>query len=531
MSESLITSSPAHRPAEAPPRNGPAAGHHDVVATAAPLRRRLLGLFSVCLAALLLPMSFSGGAVATPAIGAALHGSALEMRWITSAFMLAFGGCLMAAGACADAYGRKRIFISGIALLLLSSLALALAPTTLVVDLLRAVQGLAAAATLAGGAASLAQDFGGHARARAYSMLGTTFGIGLAFGPLLAGVLIARFGWPGVFVATAIVAVVALAIAARCVRESRDPAATGLDWPGTLTFTGALGLFTFGVIQAPALGWADPQVIGVLAGSVVLAGAFVAVERRVAHPMLDLSLLRYVRFIGVQVLPIATCYGFIVLLVLLPLRFIGILGDNELTAGLRMLAISLPMLIVPGVATQLSRRIPAGRLCSAGLLISAGGLLWLARCDFTPGSAIVSTATWPMLVIGIGAALPWGLMDGLSVSVVPTERAGMATGIFNTTRVAGEGVALAITGAALIALIGAHLPAMQGQRDAVNLLVAGDLHGAATLLPGIGEAALRTAYDRAFATLLDGLAVVTALCAVIVHLCLRGNPKAPASQS
>lgn len=501
----------------------------------ASLRRRLLGLFSVCLAAVLLPMSFSGGAVATPAIGAALHGSALEMRWITSAFMLAFGGCLMAAGACADAFGRKRIFLLGVGCLLLTSLALAMSRTALGVDWLRALQGVAAAATLAGGGASLAQDFDGHARARAYGLLGTTFGAGLAFGPLLAGALIARFGWQGVFIATAVVAALALGVGTCGVRESRDASAAGLDWPGTLSFTGALSCFTYGVIQAPALGTTAPEVIAALALAVTLAFAFVVIERRVAHPMLDLSLFRYVRFIGVQMLPIATCCCYIVLLVLLPLRFIGVHGDSEVMAGLRMMALSLPMLVIPFIATQLARRMPAGVLCSTGLVLAAAGLVWLARTTGSPEAGVLSPSLWPMLLIGAGSAIPWGLMDGLSVSVVPTDRAGMAMGIFNTTRVASEGVALAIVGAVLIAMIGTQLPDLHGTvtsdvaRAAINRLVAGDLHGAATSVPAWGEAALRSAYERAFATLLDGLAIVTLLCAAVVLTCLNGKPRTHAA--
>ncbi|VVE64434.1 MFS transporter [Pandoraea anapnoica] len=502
----------------------------------ASLRRRLLGLFSVCIAALLLPMSFSGGAVATPAIGAALHGSALEMRWITSAFMLAFGGCLMAAGACADAFGRKRVFLLGVAALLLTSLGLVLARSALAVDWLRALQGVAAAATLAGGGASLAQDFDGHARARAYGLLGTTFGVGLAFGPLLAGALIARFGWQGVFGATAAVSALALVIGAQCVRESRDPAATGLDWPGTLTFTSALACFTYGVIQAPALGAAAPEVIGTLVLALLLAIAFVIVERRVAHPMLDLTLFRYVRFIGVQMLPIATCLCYIVLLVLLPLRFIGVHGDSEIVAGLKMMALSLPMLVVPFIATQLARRMPAGVLCSAGLVIAAAGLGWLARCIGAPETGVLSPSLWPMLVIGTGSAIPWGLMDGLSVSVVPTERAGMAMGIFNTTRVASEGLALALVGGVLIALIGSHLPDVHGEvapniaRETVNRIVAGDLHGAAANVPVWSEAVLRDSYEQAFSTLLDRLAMATMLCAIMVFFCLGETRKRIAVQ-
>ena len=163
-------------------------------------------LFAVCLAAVLLPMSFSGGAVATPAIGRDLGGSPVALNWITNAFMLTFGAFQMAAGALADEFGRKRLFTIGVGLFAAISLALSFAPSVLALDLLRAAQGLAAAATLAGGASSLAQEFEGHARTRAFSILGTTFGTGLAFGPLLAGFLTETFGWRSMFVSTALVA-------------------------------------------------------------------------------------------------------------------------------------------------------------------------------------------------------------------------------------------------------------------------------------------------------------------------------------
>jgi len=161
--------------------------------------RRLVVLAAVCMAALALPLAFSGGAVATPAIGRDLGGGPAAANWITNAFMLAFGSLLMAAGTLADRYGRRRLFAYGVAGFTLSSLVLGFAPSILVVDLLRAAQGIAAAAALAGGTAALAQEFDGHARTRAFSALGTTFGIGLAFGPVLAGWLIAQFGWRAIF--------------------------------------------------------------------------------------------------------------------------------------------------------------------------------------------------------------------------------------------------------------------------------------------------------------------------------------------
>ena len=341
-------------------------------------KTRLVVLGAVCLAALAMPLAFSGGAVATTAIGRDLGGSPVTMNWITNAFMLAFGSLLMAAGTLADRFGRKRLFSCGVAGFTLSSLALGFAPSIVAVDVLRAAQGIAAAATLAGGTAALAQEFDGHARTRALSALGGTFGIGLAFGPVLAGWLITEFGWRAVFVTGAIAGTLSLTFGVPRMHESRDPHARSLDWAGTVMFTAALTSFTYGVIEAPSLGWTSAAVIGLIAASAVFAAAFVAVEMRVARPMLDLSLFRYPRFVGVQVLPIATCFSYVVLLIVLPLRFIGIDGYDEIHAGWMMLALSLPMLVVPFVAATLTRWMSAGAISGIGLLIAAAGLHALA---------------------------------------------------------------------------------------------------------------------------------------------------------
>jgi MFS family permease len=486
-------------------------------------------LVSVCLAALVLPLSFSGGAVATPAIGRYLGGDPLALNWITNAFMLSFGSLLMAAGALADQYGRKRLFIIGVASFVIISTALSFAPTVLALDLLRAAQGVAAAAALAGGSAALAQEFEGRARTRAFSALGATFGVGLAFGPILAGVLVGNFGWRLNFVSSAVIGALALLFGAPRMSESRDPNAAGLDWRGTIAFTGALSLFTFGMIEAPTSGWSSPLVVALLLAAAALLGAFIVVETSIARPMLDLSLFRYPRFIGVQLLPVATCYCYVVLLVLLPLRFIGVEDYGEVDAGFLMMALSAPMLGAPFLAAGLTRRISAGAVSGVGLMIAAAGLLWLSRIAFARASY---AAVPPMLLIGFGAGLPWGLMDGLAVSVVPKERAGVATGIFSTTRVAGEGIALAIVVAILASFTQSSLRGVLKDSDpgilartveAGQRLAGGDLDHAWLILPELDRSLLVGAYDAAFRDLLYVLTAVTLLSALAVFGLLGGE--------
>lgn len=416
--------------------------------------------------------------------------------------------------------GRVGIFV-------IFSAALSFAPSLFVLDLLRAGQGVGAAAALAGGSAAMAQEFEGRARIRAFSMLGTTFGIGLAFGPIVAGVIIAQFGWRSIFLTSTVIGAIAWILGVARLRETRDPGAAGLDWPGAISFTTMLSLFTFAVVQGPELGWDSPLAIGLLLASAAALAVFIIVEMRVARPMLDISLFRFPRFVGVQFLPIATCYSYVVLLILLPLRFIGVDGLSEIEAGWLMLALSAPMIVVPSIAAASTNWFSAGTISAVGLLIAAGGVLWLGQIPHgAPFSAIA-----PMLIIGLGAGLPWGLMDGLSVSVVPKDRAGMASGIFNTTKVAGEGVALAIVSAALAGLSTLSLRSSMASGgssghqllEVGQRLANGDVAQAKVALPAVEQISLIQSYFSGFRSLSYVLAGITALSAVIVFLFLSSE--------
>lgn len=480
-------------------------------------------LAGVCLASAAMPMTFTGPALALRDIAQSLGGSPVALAWVTNAFMLGFGSFLMVAGALADLHGRRKVFLSGLAGFALASLALISAPSLFLFDLLRGAQGVASAAVFAGGAAALAQEFEGHQRLRAFSLLGTSFGAGLTLGPLAAGWLTAHVGWRAIFALVVACALLAWLLAAAALRESRDPDAGLLDWRGALAFTLALTLFTCGVLQAPEWGWRSPAAIGMLSGAVWLLTCFVRIERRVAQPMLDLTLFRYARFVGVQLLAAAPAYGYVVLLVLLPVRFVGIEGLSTAQAGLWMMALSAPLLLLPFVAGQLARRIPPATLCGAGLLLTAVGLVWLGAAGRGEG------LLWPMLVIGVGMSMPWGLMDGLAVSVVPKARAGMAMGIFSTTRVAGEGLALAVVGAGLSALTASRLALGGAVSPAVATsiaqhLVSGDLDGALARWPALSKTVVVGAYQHAFTTLTLILAGITAATALVVFVFLgRGT--------
>ncbi|MDQ1184397.1 MFS transporter [Agrobacterium larrymoorei] len=480
-----------------------------------------LALLAVCLAAAAMPLTFTGTAVALPSIAQALHASPVATAWATNAFMLTFGSTLMAAGALADSLGRRRVFLFGAASFALFSLALAIVPDILLFDLLRGGQGLAAAAAYAGGAAALAQEFDGAHRMRAFSVLGTSFGVGLSLGPVVSGAMIESFGWRSIFLAVVLLTTLSFLIGSLVLKESRDPAARGLDWRGALGFTTMLALFTYGMLLVPERGWSDGLVIGLLVAAALCLVLFIHIERTVARPMLDLSLFRYRRFVGVQLLAAAPAYGFVVLLVLLPLRFVGVEEMGAVAGGGLMIALSAPLLVLPIVAGWLTRWLRPATLCGTGLVVTACGLGWLSTLPSgTPAALLVL----PMMMIGTGISLPWGLMDGLAVDVVPKERAGMAMGIFSTVRVAGEGVALAVIGAILSVLIAGCLSAAGLQGSAQNAgqnLAIGNLAGALSALPGSTVSQLQSLYSQAFSSVLILLSVITTITAIVVFLSLN----------
>lgn len=481
----------------------------------------LLQVLAACLSGLLIPLCFTGPAVVLPALSAELGGSASTLNWVLNAYILSYGSAMMVAGSLTDVLGRRRVWLAGLLVFCGATVAIAAAPSVLMIAVLRFVQGLGGAAAFAAAMSSLAPLFQGVARNRIMSLLGTTFGLGLAFGPLAAGAMLEWAHWPAVFYATAVLGLLGLLLVAASVPADQPQASGRLDWPGALGFSAALGLLTFAMLQAPEHGWSSASVLLPLAVALLLFCLFVRIERKTAQAMLDLSLFRQRHFVGVQVLAASPAFLFIVLIVMLPGRFIGIDGYSPLQAGRLMIALAAPLLCVPMLAALLLRWCSAATLCTAGLLLTAAGLAWLALVMAHGNGAVLIL---PLLLIGVGIGLPWGLMDGMALSVVEAERAGMATGIFNTVRISADGIALAVAGAVLAGLIAMRLaqllPPELPLLAAASRAALGDLQQAAVLLPGKQEV-LRAAYDSAFRAMLGCLSGLAVLLAALVMYLLQ----------
>lgn len=485
-------------------------------------------LTAICASAVVIPIVFTGPAISISAVGLDLGGDLSSLGWMVNGYAITFGGTVMVAGTLADRIGRKCCFIAGLVIFAATSVLIALTPSLLLLNLLRAVEGVGGALCASAAMAMLAQEYQGDARSLVFSIFGTSIGAGLAFGPLSAGFLIDIAGWRSFYLAIAVVSVMILVFGRTAMRESRDPSARGIDWPGAILFTAGLLALTAGLVLGPVAGWTSVEVLSLLMGALGFIITFIAVEQCSKNPMLDLSLFRYPRFIGVQVLAVATAFSFIAPVIYLPTWFITIQRADEITTGLSILPLTAPMLIVPLVAGRLAKSISPSLISAAGFLLSAVGLILLMRMSPDTG---IGPMILPMLLIGIGNGLPWGLMDALAVSVVPTEQAGMAAGIFGTMRVAGESIAIAAVGAALIGLTAYHLTSWAADQqvdlpaNAAELAAQFGSGAQATSSTTVSdvqlEVIIKSAYHYAFQVVLVVLAAIAAAAAIICLITLK----------
>ncbi|MEU7300164.1 MFS transporter [Streptomyces sp. NPDC007189] len=400
-------------------------------------------MIAVALASVLLPLAVTAPAVAMPDLTVDLDAGVAAGQWVQNAYGVTFAACMLAAGSLADQFGRRRVLAVGTIVFSAMSAVAALATDIVVLDVARALQGIGAAGVLTSGAAILAASFSGRRRTQAFGVLGASFGAGLAVGPVLGGALVHLAGWRAVFWLNVVLGAVALALMPR-IRESRDPNATRVDVAGLLTFSGSLFLLALAFVEGGERGWGDPVTLGSLAGFLLFMAAFVVAELRVARPMFDLSLFRNPTFVVVVCQPFTITFGFVVLINFLPPFFTGVGGRSSTESGLLLLPLMLPVFALPLLIGRLvADRVSPRVLLTASSVLIAVGSLWLVVLE--PGQS-PAAVVGPLLVFGLGVGSAFGAMDNAAVSVVPVERAGMASGIFNTMRITGETVAIAAAG-------------------------------------------------------------------------------------
>ena len=402
-----------------------------------------LGVVSVATFMLLLDITVVNTAL--PAIQRDLGGSFTDLQWVIDAYALSLAALVLTAGSLADRLGRRRVFAIGLAIFSAASLLCGLAPDPTFLNVSRAIQGIGGAIMFAVSLALVAQEFpAGRERGMAMGIYGATIGIAVAVGPLVGGLLTDGLGWESVFLVNVPIGIAAVAITFWKVAESRDPNATRVDWAGVTTFSTSLFLLVLALVRGNDEGWGSPLIVSLLASAVVLLIAFVAIERRVAQPMLPLELFKRPAFTGVQLAAFAVSGSMFALFLYLTLYLQNFLGYSPIDAGLRYLPITVASFIVAPMAGLALARIQARYLMAGGLALTGVGLALMAGLHLD--------STWTALlagfvVSGVGVGLLNPVIADVALSVVPKERSGMAAGINDTFRQVGIAVGIAAWGA------------------------------------------------------------------------------------
>ena len=482
-------------------------------------------LLAVCVTTFMLLVDITIVNVALPSIQRRLGASLTGLEWVVDAYAITLAALILTAGALADRFGRRSVFVVGIVVFTSASFLCGVAWNIAALDIARALQGVGGAALFATALALIGAEYQGAERGRAIAVWGATVGLAVAAGPLVGGVLTDSLGWRWIFFVNVPIGVIALAVAVRKVRESRDPAASRTDLAGLVCFSAALFLIIYGLLRGNALGWATVQIIAALAAGLVLLVIFVAVERRQERPMLDVSLFRQPAFLGVQLATFCLGAGMFALLPFLSIYLQNVDRYSPLGAGLRFLPITVFVFVVPLMTRRFAATIALRTLLASSLGLIALGLLLMEVVSVRSHWTVLLPG---FIVAGIGIGLANPTIAGAALRVVDPSRTGMASGISNTSRVGGLAIGVAILGASLQQRVGDRLAAAghSGKALAAAVSSAG-IHAVSnhpSLIP-IAHAAFVSGFRLILAVCIATL-IVGALAAALL---VRARPQAPAA--
>ena len=466
-------------------------------------------LVAVCVATFMLLLDITVVNVALPYIERDLNASFEDLQWVIDAYALTLAAFLLTAGSVADGFGRRRVFVLGLVVFTVASALCGLAGSPLVLNLARGLQGVGGGMMFATSLALLASAYAGRDRGTAIGIWGATIGAAVAVGPLVGGVLVEAIGWEAIFFVNLPIGVAAVALTQARVAESRSPQGGAVDWAGTVTFSAALFLMVFGLIRGNAEDWGAP-IIACLVAALALLVAFVAVERRIAQPMFDLSLFRNPSFCGASITAFVLSAAMFAMFLYLTLYVQNILGYGALEAGVRFLPITVVSFVVAPFAGKLAERVGVRVFLGAGLTLVGAGLLLMRGLE--PGDDWTALLAG-FLVAGAGIGMTNPALATAAIGVVEPRRAGMASGINSTFRQVGIATGIAAWGAVFQHEVARTFTAAGGRgvppgSDAADFVA----FGGATRS---GDPALARVAEQAFDSGLNEILLLAAIVALV----------------
>jgi EmrB/QacA subfamily drug resistance transporter len=470
-------------------------------------------------------MAFVDGSVvniALPAIQQALGANAVATQWIVNAYLLLLGALVLIGGAAADLYGRRRIFVLGLAVFTAASIACGLAPNIAVLVVSRAVQGVGAALLMPASLAMLGATFGEHERAQAIGVWAGAGALMSAASPLLGGWLVDQLSWRAIFALNVPLAVAAAGLALRFACESRDPSARQLDWGGAVAVGLGLAAITLGLTAISTTGFREEAVAAALGVGTTCLVLFVAIEAWSRdQAMMPLSLYRSRDFSATNAMTLLLYFALGGALYYLPFGLIRLAGYSATQAGAAVLPFALIMGIGASFSGALADRLGPRLPLTVGPIIAACGLAILALVDLRRPFWV---GVFPAIfLLGVGMAITVPPLTSTVMAAAGKTHAGIASGVSNAVaRIAGL-LAVAALGAVLFAEFSSHLPgSMAGQAgEALNAVMSG--HDA--------NAEAITAFDHALRSIMLVAAGCAALSGLVGWLWLRPKPRAQATNS
>src|SRR2546421_8619505 len=487
-------------------------------------------LVAVCTTTFMLLLDITIVVVALPSIQRNLHAGLTGLEWVVDAYSLTLAALILTAGALADRFGRRLLFMVGVVLFPGASLLCGVAWNIAALDVARALQGIGGAALFATALALIGHEYRGPERFKAIAIWGATVGAAVASGPLVGGIITDTLGWRWVFFVNVPVGVFAVVVALKQMHESRDPQATRTDFWGLLTFSAALFLIVFGLLRGNSNGWSSALILASLIGGAVLLVVFVVIERLQERPMLDVTLFRNPAFLGVSLATFCIGAGMFALFPFLSIYLQDVLGYSPLQAGVRFLPLTGFVFAVPLVTRRFAEKISLRVFLAVGMTLVAVALLLM--------HGLTASSRWTallpgLIVAGIGIGLANPAIAAAALRVVDPSRTGMASGINNTFRLSGVAVGVAALGAVLERRAADSLASSLGPhgRDLAQAVSATGLRAAG------GRPAVAHAASGAFVSGLNGVLItgcvtvaIGALAAAVL-MRTRAPAAAPATES
>ena len=407
-------------------------------------RAKNLALALLAMAQFVVVLDASIVNVALPSIGRDLDFAQEDLSWVVNAYTLMFGGFLLLGGRLADLLGRRRLFIWGMWLFALASLAGGVAQSDIWLVVARAVQGLGAALISPAALSIVTTTFAeGAERNKALGVWGAVAGSGGAAGVLLGGILTEWLGWEWVLFVNTPIGIVAALLAPRLLGESHDASSPSFDFAGAVSVTAGLGLLVYTLVDAESAGWASTQTLVLGALSLLLLVTFLAIEARRRYPLMPFSIFRLRTLRGANVIGLLIGMSLFSMFFFISLYMQQVLGYEPLKAGVAYLPLAGLIIISAGVASQLVTRIGFKPTLIAGLLFVAGGLLWFGQVS-APGGSYAGDILFPSMVAAVGLGLAFVPVTIASVTGTRPDEAGLASGLINTSQQVGGALGLAV---------------------------------------------------------------------------------------